>query len=250
MWHTMNLEDVKRKLKSNFETGLKESEVIRRRERYGENKLVEGKKESIFIKFIKQFNDFMIIVLIIAAIISALMSYIQHSNEYIDSIIIIVIVILNAIMGVVQENKAEKSIEALKKMSAPTAKVKREGKIKIIPSTEIVRGDIILIEAGCFVPADARLINSFNLKVEESALTGETIPVTKNAEAILKDNIPDGDMINIVFATTIVSTGHAEAIVFNTGMDTKVRKNSYNDYIGRFTGNPSSKEITEKLEKN
>lgn len=250
MWHTMNLEDVRRKLKSNFEEGLKESEVLRRKEKYGENKLIDAKKESIFIKFIKQFNDFMIIVLIIAAVISALMSYLQHSSDYIDSIIIVAIVVLNAIMGVVQESKAEKSIEALKKMSAPTAKVKREGKIKIIPSTEIVRGDIILIEAGCFVPADARLINSYNLKVEESALTGETIPVTKDAKAILNENIPDGDMINLVFATTIVSTGHAEAIVFETGMNTKVRKNSYNDYIGRISRNATSKKITEKLEKN
>lgn len=171
MWHTMYLEDVRRKLRTNFERGLTDEEVIRRRENCGTNELAESRKTSIFVKFLNQFKDFMIIILIIAAIISAILSYVQASNEYIDSIIIITIVFLNAVMGVVQENKAEKSLEALKKMSAPTCKVKRNGQIAVIPSSELVPGDVVILETGCYVPADVRLIKTYNLKVEESALT-------------------------------------------------------------------------------
>ncbi len=171
MWQTLTIEEIRNKLKINIEKGLTQEEVIRRREKYGKNELVEKKKTSIIVKFFNQFKDFMIIILIIAAIISAGLSYVEGSNEYIDSAIIIVIVVLNAIMGVVQESKAEKSLEALKKMSAPTCKVKREGEVKQIPSEELVPGDIVYLEAGSYVPADTRLINAYNLKVEESALT-------------------------------------------------------------------------------
>ena len=146
----------------------------------------DKKKESIVIRFIKQFNDFMIIILIVASLISALVAKLEGNNDYIDSIIIIAIVVFNAIMGLVQEEKAEKSLEALKKMSAPMAKVKREGKIIQVKGTEIVPGDIVILEAGNFVPADCRLIDSYNLKVEESSLTGETVPVLKDANVILK----------------------------------------------------------------
>lgn len=224
MWHTIVLGEVIKKLRSDLNTGLREEQIEKIRQIYGENKLAESKKESIFIKFIKQFNDFMIIILIIAAIISAVMSYIEGTNEYLDSTIIIAIVILNAIMGVVQETKAEKSLEALKKMSAPTAKVKRNGEIRVIPSTELLPGDYIIIETGSYIPADARIIKSFNLKIEESSLTGETIPVLKDEKAILKEETPIGDIVNMVFATTIAVSGHAEAIVTNTGMNTKVGK--------------------------
>lgn len=146
----------------------------------------------------------MIIILIVAAIISAGLSYVQNTNEYIDSIIIIAIVVLNAIMGVVQENKAEKSLEALKKMSAPNCKVKRNGEIVQMPSANLVPGDIVYLETGSFVPADVRLIKSYNLKVEESALTGETIAVDKNADVVLDKNAGIGDMVNMAFSTTIV----------------------------------------------
>lgn len=224
MWHTMNIEEVKRKLRTNLELGLTESEVQKRRITYGENKLAEKKKNSLLMRFIMQFNDFMIIILLIAAIISAIVSYSEGSGDYIDSIIIIAIVVFNAIMGLIQESKAEKSLEALKKMSAPTATVKRDGKIINVASTDLVPGDLLLLEAGNFVPADCRLINSFNLKVEESSLTGETVPVLKDANVILNQNIPAADMINMAFSTTIVTNGHAEAIVTNTAMDTKVGK--------------------------
>ena len=222
MWHTMTLEEVKRKLRCNLEYGLTKEEVERRTKEGGKNKLVEGKKESLFIKFIKQFNDFMIITLLVAAIISAGISYFEGSNDYIDSIIIVAIVVFNALMGVMQEAKAEKSIESLKQMSAPIAKVKREGKIINIPSEDVVCGDILILEAGNYVPADCRLINSYNLKIEESSLTGETVPVTKDSDRILPKDVTLGDMANMAFATTIVTNGHAEAIATEIGMNTKV----------------------------
>lgn len=224
MWHNLSTKDVEIKLETNLKDGLTDEEVAERLKKYGENKLQEQKKESIFIKFLKQFNDFMIIILIIAAVVSAIVTKIQGTGEYIDSIIIIAIVVLNAIMGLVQEAKAEKSLEALKKMSAPVAKVKRKGEIVTIKGTEIVPGDIIVLEAGNYIPADCRLVTSYNLKVEESSLTGETVPVLKEANVILKDNTSLGDTINMGFATTIVVNGHAEAIATETGMNTKVGK--------------------------
>ncbi|MCL2341497.1 MAG: HAD-IC family P-type ATPase [Firmicutes bacterium] len=222
MWHTIGIDEARRKLRTNFNVGLTGEEVLRRREEFGENKIADSKKDSLFIKFIKQFNDFMIMVLIGAAVVSAVMSYIEGSNDYIDSIIIIFIVALNAVLGLVQENKAEKSLEALKNMSAPTAKVKRNGAIARMPSGELVPGDIIIVEAGGYVPADARLIKAYNLKVEESSLTGETAPVSKNADVILQNNIPTGDMINMIWSSTIVAGGHGEAVITEIGMDTKI----------------------------
>lgn len=224
MWHSSSVEEVSKKLKTNINIGLSEEEAQKRFERYGPNNLKEKKKESIFVKFIKQFNDFMIITLIIAAIISAVVSKLNGEADYIDSIIIVAIVIFNAIMGLVQEQKAEKSLEALKKMTAPNAKVRRNGRVQEIDATMVVPGDIVILEAGNYVPADCRLINSYNLKIEESALTGETIPSLKDSSKILKENTAMGDLCNMVFATTIVVNGHGEAIVVETGMNTRVGK--------------------------
>lgn len=224
MWYSSSLEEVSKKLKTNINIGLSGEEAQKRFERYGPNNLKEKEKESIFVKFIKQFNDFMIITLIIAAIISAVVSKLNGEADYIDSIIIVAIVIFNAIMGLVQEQKAEKSLEALKKMSAPNAKVRRNGRVQEIDATMVVPGDIVILEAGNYVPADCRLINSYNLKIEESALTGETIPSLKDSSKILKENTAMGDLCNMVFATTIVVNGHGEAIVVETGMNTRVGK--------------------------
>lgn len=224
MWHTLSIGDTLRKLGSNISTGLNSKEVEKRFNTYGKNKLNEKKKENIFIRFLKQFNDFMIIILIIASIISAVVSNMQGSNDYFDSIIIIAIVVFNAIMGLIQESKAEKSLEALQKMSAPTCKVKRNGKIEIVKGEDVVPGDIILLEAGNYVPADCRLISSYNLKIEESTLTGENAPVEKTSDIILKEKVPVGDMLNMAFATTVVVNGHGEAVVTETGMNTKVGK--------------------------
>ena len=224
MWYTLSTKEVEKQMQTNIEFGLNEKQVEDKQNKFGLNKLEEKKKESIVIKFIKQFNDFMIIILIIASIISAVVARLEGSNDYFDSIIIIAIVVFNAIMGLVQEAKAEKSLEALKKMTAPTCRVKRNGKISTIKSEQIVPGDIVLLEAGNYVPADCRLISSSNLKIEESSLTGETVPVLKEANSILKEKIALGDMVNMAFSTTIVVNGHGEAIVTDIGMNTKVGK--------------------------
>ena len=224
MWYTLSTKEVEKQMQTNIEFGLNEKQVEDKQNKFGLNKLEEKKKESIVIKFIKQFNDFMIIILIIASIISAAVARLEGSNDYFDSIIIIAIVVFNAIMGLVQEAKAEKSLEALKKMTAPTCRVKRNGKISTIKSEQIVPGDIVLLEAGNYVPADCRLISSSNLKIEESSLTGETVPVLKDANCMLKEKTALGDMVNMAFSTTIVVNGHGEAIVTDIGMNTKVGK--------------------------
>ena len=166
----------------------------------------------------------MIIILIISSIVSAIVSNMQGENDYIDSIIIIAIVILNAIMGLVQEAKAEKSIESLKKMTPQISKVLRSSKVQEVDANELVPGDIIILEAGNYVPADCRLIESFNLKIEESSLTGETEPVEKITNKLKQSNIPIGDMKNMAFMATVVVNGHAKAVVTETGMNTKVGK--------------------------
>ena len=222
MWHTLKKDEVLKSLGTNEITGLTNEEVLKRQEKYGKNKLKEKKKESLFVKFIKQFNDFMIIILIIASIVSAVISRIQGENDYIDSIIIIGIVIFNALMGVIQEAKAEKSIEALKQMTPQMAKVIRNGKTISVHAEELVKGDIIDLEAGNFVPADCRILESHNLKIEESSLTGETEPSLKDANFICKKDIPLGDMKNLAFMASITVNGHGRAVVTETGMDTQV----------------------------
>jgi Ca2+-transporting ATPase len=222
MWHTKNAYEVEKELKTSIKNGLAEDEVRKRREQCGANKLEEKKKESLVIRFLKQFNDFMIIILIIASIVSAGISYMQGENDYFDSIIIIAIVVLNAIMGLVQEARAEKSIESLKKLTPQIAKVKRNGEFEEIVAEELVPGDIIELSDGNYVPADCRIIEGFNLKIEESSLTGETEPVTKTKEQISKTDIPLGDMKNMAFMASIVVSGHGTAIVTETGMNTKI----------------------------
>ncbi len=189
LWETLRKEEVLKKLETNFRHGLSQEDVKKRQLKYGKNKLKDKPKESLFIKFIKQFNDFMIIILIIASIVSAVISNLQGENDYIDSIIIIAIVVLNAIMGVIQEAKAEKSIEALQEMTPPKAKVIRNSVTNEVNREDLVPGDIIVLEAGNYVPADSRIIESFNLKIEESSLTGETEAVLKEAEKICKPNV-------------------------------------------------------------
>ena len=222
MWETLRKEEVLQKLKTDKRGGLAKQEVENRQKEYGKNKLKEKPKETILIRFIKQFNDFMIIILIIASIISAGVSYMQGENDYIDSIIIIAIVVLNAIMGVIQETKAEKSIEALQKMTPRKSKVIREGKTEEINAEDLVPGDIVILEAGNYVPADSRIIEAHNLKIEESSLTGETEAVTKDAEMICKKDVPLGDRLNMAYMSTIIVNGHGMAIVTEIGMNTKV----------------------------
>ena len=222
MWQTLRKEEVLRKLSTDEKQGLTEKEVQERQAKYGKNKLQEKKKESFIVKFIKQFNDFMIIILIIASIISAVVSKMQGENDYVDSIIIIGIVVFNALMGVIQEAKAEKSIEALKQMTPQLAKTIRNGKTIEINAEELVKGDIIILDAGNFVPADCRILESHNLKIEESSLTGETQGAEKDADVICSKNAPLGDMKNMAFMASITVNGHGKAVVTDTGMSTKV----------------------------
>lgn len=224
MWETLRKEEVEKKLETDFERGLNDNEVLKRQTQYGKNELENNKKEGIFIKFFKQFNDFMIIILIMASIVSAGVSWYQGENDYIDSIIIIAIVVLNAIMGVLQEAKAEKSIESLKKMAPQMSKIIRDGKEIEVPSENLTVGDIVILEAGNRVPADCRIIESFNLKVEESSLTGETEGVEKDGTVICKKGIPLGDIVNMVFMGSTVVNGHAKVVVTEIGMHTKVGK--------------------------
>ena len=222
MWHTKGISKVEEELRTSIRQGLSGKEAKERLQKEGPNELTSKKKESLLVRFLKQFNDFMIIILILASIISAVVASIEGSGDYMDSIIIIAIVVVNAMMGVLQEAKAEKALEALKSMTAPTAKVKRDGKVQTIPGIEVVPGDVILLEAGNYVPADARIIKASNLKVEEASLTGETVAVEKQEGIIKEEAIAIGDMYNMVFASTVVVNGHGEAIVTQTGMHTKV----------------------------
>ena len=224
MWHTLGKEKVLHEFGTSEKIGLSEITAKKIQEKKGKNKLLDKPKEPLIVKFIKQFKDFMIIILIIASIVSAGMAWYEGSNDYIDSIIIIAIVILNAIMGVLQEAKAEKSIESLKKMTPQKTKVIRDGQEKEINVEDVVPGDIVILEAGNYIPADCRLLECFNLKVEESSLTGETVPVLKDASKICKEKVALGDMVNMVFMASIVVNGHAKAIVTETGMDTRVGK--------------------------
>ena len=224
MWETLRKEEVERKLGTNFKNGLTNDEVSKRQNQYGKNELENGKKEGIIIKFFKQFNDFMIIILIMASIVSAGISWYQGENDYIDSIIIIAIVVLNALMGVLQEAKAERSIESLKKMTPQMSKVIREGKEKEIKSEDLTVGDIVILEAGNSVPADCRIIESYNLKIEESSLTGETQGIEKDGNVICKKGIPLGDIVNMAFMGSTVVNGHAKVVVTDIGMNTKVGK--------------------------
>lgn len=223
-WHNLNVQDVLKKFKVNQDIGLNNVSVAQKQANFGKNILKEKKSKGLLAKFFEQFSDFMVIVLLIAAAISFITSAVEGSKDYIDSIIILFIVVMNAIIGVVQENKAEKAIDALKKLSSPKANVIRGGKKVIVPSEELVPGDILLLHTGDLVPADARLIESYNLKAEESSLTGESLPVEKDATKIFSANSNLGERRNMVFSTSTITAGHAKAIVVETGMNTQVGK--------------------------
>ncbi|MDR2648312.1 MAG: HAD-IC family P-type ATPase, partial [Clostridiales bacterium] len=217
-------EEALRRLDTDPESGLSEREAEKRLAGYGPNTLREKNKTGIAVKFFSQFNDFMIMVLLAAAAVSLSVSLANGERDFADPIIILAIVILNAVLGVVQENKAEKSLEALKKMSAPAARVVRGGKLLQVHAGGIVPGDIIHLETGDYVPADARLIASAGLKAEESALTGESVPVSKDARLLFSDGAPIGDRKNMVFSGSFITVGRGAAVVSETGMDTEVGK--------------------------
>ena len=222
-WHFIEIKAVTEQLEVDPEVGLSFSEAEERLGKYGENILREEKKKTNLERFVKQFKDVMIIILIAAAAISFLVSIFEKEGFF-EPVLIMLIVILNAVIGVIQESKAEKALDALKKLSSPNARVIRDGEQKLIQASKLVPGDIILIEAGDFVPADARIIESASLKVDESALTGESVPSEKSADAIVKEEASIGDRHNMVFSGCGVSYGRGKVVVVETGMKTEMGK--------------------------
>lgn len=203
--------------------GLSPQQVTEKRQQYGENKLRQKKQKTNFQRFLDQFKDVMILILLAAAVISFVVAF--HEGElkaFFEPLLIVLIVVLNAVIGVMQESKAEKALEALKNLSAPHARVIRDGTEQIIDAVELVPGDIIRLEAGDFIPADARLLESASLKSEESALTGESVPSEKSAQAVVAADAPLGDRSNMVFSGCSITYGTAAAVVTATGMDTEM----------------------------
>lgn len=221
-WHNKTKEETVKILESSQIKGLSKKEIQKRQKKYGYNILETKKKKSIIIKFFGQFSDFMIITLICAAVVSFLVSLLHGKLDFVDPVIILLIITLNALLGVLQETKAEKSLDALQKMSAPTALVLRDNEINTIDAKELVPGDIIYLETGHFVPADARLLSAVNLRIDEASLTGESHPVEKNADCILEEDTLLAERHNMIMATGIVTYGRGTAIITSTGMHTEV----------------------------
>lgn len=223
-WHTISSNEAVRILRSDEKKGLSNSQALDRSQRYGKNTLRTRKKQSIVVKFLLQFTDFMVLILLAAAAVSFAVAALSEDGDLIDPIMILLIVIVNAVIGTVQECRAEKAIDALKKLSAPHARVIRNGKTLSVPSEDVTTGDILLVEAGDLVPADARLIEAVSLRAEEAALTGEAVPSEKQADMILPSDTPDADKCNMIFSSTCISSGHGKAVVTDIGMDTRVGK--------------------------
>lgn len=224
-WHSMPLKDILEKLSTDQTTGLSEQQAKEALAKHGENKLEGKKSKTLAQRFIEQFKDFMVIILLIAAVISLVVAINGHDKtEFLEPFIIIGIVIINATMGVMQESRAEKALEALQNMAAPLAKVLRGGTVHTIPASEVVPGDICVLEAGDFIPADGRLLEAASLKVEESALTGESVPAEKEIKTEVAEGAPLGDRHNMVFSGCSVSYGRGKMVVVETAMGTQMGK--------------------------
>jgi len=217
-WHTLDTQDAIHQIDSNLENGLTAAEAAWRLEEYGLNELVERAARSAWSILLEQFTGIMVVILIISAVISAVL------GETIDAIVIMVIVILNAVLGFVQEYRAERAMAALKRMAVPHVRVRRDGHLQEVTALSLVPGDIIQLETGNSVPADARLVESANLRVQESVLTGESEAVEKDPAPLTGENLPLGDRVNSVFMGTVVTYGHGMALVTNTGMKTQLGK--------------------------
>lgn len=217
-WYNYSTEEALRKQGSNEKSGLSSEEAAKRLEKFGKNELEQGKKKSLISKFADQFKDPMILILIGASIVSAFTGAID------DTLIILAIVIVNSVLSVYQEGKAEAAIEALQKMSAPHAKIIRDGRTKEISAPEVVPGDIVILETGSIVPADLRILTSSNLQIDESSLTGESVPVEKNADVTYDGEMEIGDRENIAHSSTIVTYGRGTGLVISTGEETEIGK--------------------------
>ena len=215
-WYQLEVNDVAKKLSSDPANGLSKNLAQKRLEEHGPNELVGKEGTSLWEMLLDQFKDFLVIILIVASLVSIAV------GEVADSIVIIIIVILNAVLGVTQERRASKALEALKQMASPKAKVIRDGHISEVPSRELVPGDLVILETGDYIPADVRLVESINLKIEEASLTGESVPVEKEAQEILDGEVPIGDRHNSGFMGTVVTYGRGRGMVVETGMKTEI----------------------------
>ena len=224
IFHSVKSEDIVNELQSDIEQGLSPQQVADAQQKFGLNNFTDKKKKGFVARFIDQMKDVMIIILLIAAAISVLVTLVEGTNDWLEPIIIVAIVLINALLGVIQESRAEAALEALKNLAAPTAKVIRQGKQQTIEATELVPGDIIVIEAGDYIPADARLLETYSLRCDESMLTGESVAAEKDAGIICEDIAPIGDRVNTVFSGCSVAYGRGKAIVTHTGMETEMGK--------------------------
>ena len=222
-WFNKEVKDVENILKTDVEKGLTSDEVTKRREKYGLNQLEAAKKKSLLQRFLDQFKDFSIIVLIIAAIVSGVVG-VANGEGITDTIIILIVVLVNAIIGVSQEAKAEKSLEALQKLTDHASKVIRNGEVTVVPAKELVPGDIVVLDTGDYIPADLRIIEAINLKAQEASLTGESLPVEKETKKIDNEETGIGDRVNMAFSSSLVTYGRGKGIVVETGMTTEVGK--------------------------
>ena len=222
-WHSLSCRETEEFLHTS-EEGLSDAEAAKRLEQYGKNNLRQKKPKSIAKMIWEQITDVMVLILIAAAIFSFVMSFFEDGEGLAECIVILVVIVLNATIGVVQEKKAANALEALKNMTAPTARVLREGEESVVPASELVPGDIVYLDDGCIVPADIRIIQDSNLKVQEAALTGESVPSEKDGPTVLPEDAPLGDRINMAYSSSVVMYGNATGIVVGTGMNTEVGK--------------------------
>ncbi|MFY9213109.1 MAG: HAD-IC family P-type ATPase, partial [Tissierellaceae bacterium] len=217
-WYKLSKDELSSQLETDPEKGLTNEEVRARLEKYGHNELQEEEGKSFLTKLKEQFADFLILILIGAALVSFFV------GERTDAVVILAIVVINALLGIYQEGKAEKALEALKQMASPTAKVIRNGHIEVVPSKSLVPGDIVILEAGDIVASDLRLLESSNLQIEEASLTGESVPVDKDSDFITQEDVSLGDRHNMAYMSTIATYGRAKGVVVETGHGTEIGK--------------------------
>ena len=241
-YYNQTTTEVLKKFDVDHSTGLSQSEVDRRVEKYGFNKLESQKQKSLLKIFIEQFKSSMVVILFIAAIVSGVIG-VMEDEGFVETFVILAILLLNAIIGAYEERKAQSSLEALNKMSAPRSKVLRDGQTEEITSTEIVPGDIVVLDTGDIIPADMRLLEAVNLKVQESALTGESVAVEKIEGQLKGDDISLGDRTNMAFSTSIVTYGRGKGVVVGTGMNTEVGKIAHMLQSTEATETPMSKRL-------
>ena len=223
-WHALTAEETEKILQTT-EEGLSDAEAAERLRRYGRNNLREKKAKSIGRMIFEQLTDVMVIILIVAAVFSLVMSFFDEEGEGLaECIVILVVIALNATIGVIQEKKAVNALESLKSMTAPTARVMRNGEESVVPAAELVPGDVVYLEDGCIVPADIRIIRDANIKIQEAALTGESVPAEKDGQTVLPENAPLGDRVNMAYSSSIVMYGNATGVVVGTGMNSEVGK--------------------------